>query len=46
VSSIVFGAIWATYSATAAVAVFGALLVVALGVASLLLRRNPRHALA
>jgi MFS family permease len=46
VSSIVFGAIWATYSATAAVAAFGALLVAALGVASLLLRRNPRHALA
>jgi MFS family permease len=46
VSSIVFGAIWATYSAGAAVVVFGILLSAALLAATLLLRRTPRRALA
>lgn len=46
VSSVVFGAIWATYSAGFAVATFGVLLIAALCVAVVLLRRTPRHALA
>ena len=46
VSSVVFGAIWATYSAGAAVATFGVLLIAALCVAVVLLRRTPRDALA
>jgi MFS family permease len=46
VSSVVFGAIWATYSARAAVATFGVLLIAALCIAVVLLHRSPRHALA